>query len=209
MRYDLVGELAGLTRLTRGTVGRILKGVRQDTFALFSKNPEMFLRGTAELIRREKIALAIETLRYEKTGEAYDVAIFDTDRRDLPVGAVLAAGKHVLDHVAVDSSNERAFAQRLEAADEVVVYAKLPKGFSIPTPGGGYNPDWAIAVEAAETRSLYFVAETKGSALKEALRTDEKQRIDSAAAYFRDVADRVTFSQVADYDQLMQLITNG
>ncbi|QQQ19339.1 DEAD/DEAH box helicase family protein [Brevundimonas vitis] len=209
VRYDLVGELAGLTRLTRGTVGRILKGVRQDTFALFSKNPEMFLRGTAELIRREKIALAIETLRYEKTGEAYDVAIFDTDRRDLPVGAVLAAGKHVLDHVAVDSSKERAFAQRLEAADEVVVYAKLPKGFSIPTPGGGYNPDWAIAVETAETRSLYFVAETKGSALKEALRTDEKQRIDSAAAYFRDVADRVTFSQVADYDQLMQLITNG
>ena len=47
------------------------------------------------------------------------------------------------------------------------------------------------------------------SALKEALRTDETQRIDSAAAYFRDVADRVTFSQVADYDQLMQLITNG
>lgn len=206
VRYDLVGELAGLTRLTRGTVGRILKGVRQDTFALFAKNPEMFLRGAAELIRREKIALAIETLRYEKTGEAYDVAIFDTDRRDLPVDTVLAAGKHVLDHVAVDSSNERAFAQRLEAADEVVVYAKLPKGFSIPTPGGRYNPDWAIAVETAETRSLYFVAETKGSALKEALRADEKQRIDSATAYFRDVADRVTFSQVADYDQLMQII---
>src|SRR5690606_18107375 len=50
VRYDLVGELADLTRLTRGTVGRILKGVRQDTFALFAKNPEMFLRGSAELI---------------------------------------------------------------------------------------------------------------------------------------------------------------
>lgn len=209
VRYDLVGELAALTRLTRGTVGRILQGVRQDTFALFAKNPEMFLRGAAELIRREKVALAIETLRYEKTGEAYDVTIFDTDRRDLPVDAVLAAGKHVLDHVAVDSTNERAFAQRLEAAEEVVVYAKLPKGFAIPTPGGAYNPDWAIAVETAETRSLYFVAETKGSALKEALRADERQRIDSASAYFRDVADRVTFSQVADYDQLMQLITAG
>lgn len=206
VRYDLVGELAALTRLTRGTVGRILKGVRQDTFSLFAKNPEMFLRGAGELIRREKVALAIETLRYEKTGETYDVAIFDTNRRELPLDAVLAASRHVLDHVAVDSTNERNFAERLESAEEVVVYAKLPKGFSIPTPGGGYNPDWAIAVETAETRSLYFVAETKGSTMKEALRSDEKQRIDSAVAYFRDVADRVTFSQVSDYDQLMQLI---
>lgn len=111
--------------------------------------------------------------------------------------------------MAVDSSNERTFAQRLEAAEEVVVYAKLPKGFSIPTPGGNYNPDWAIAVETADTRDLYFVAETKGSAMKEALRGDEKQHIDSAVAYFRDVADRVTFSQVASYDQLMQLISAG
>ncbi len=208
VRYDLVGELAALTRLTRGTVGRILKGVRADTFALFGKNPEMFLRGAAELIRREKVALAIETLRYEKTGETLDVAIFETDRRDLPATAVLAAGKHVLDHVAVDSANERAFAERLEAADEVVVYAKLPRGFVIPTPAGNYNPDWAIAVETPTTRSLYFVAETKGSALKEALRADEKQNIDSARAYFRDVAHQVVFDKIANYDELMQLIAN-
>ena len=45
--------------------------------------------------------------------------------------------------------------------------------------------------------------------MKEVLRPDEKQRIDSASAYFRDVADRVTFSRVTDYDQLMQLITAG
>jgi type III restriction enzyme len=206
VRYDLVGELAALTRLTRGTVGRILKGIRADTFALFGKNPEMFLRGAAELIRREKVALAIETLRYEKTGETLDVAIFETDRRDLPADAVMATGKHVLDHVAVESTNERTFAERLEAAEEVVVYAKLPRGFAIPTPAGNYNPDWAIAIETPTTRSLYFVAETKGSALSEALRTDEKQNIDSARAYFRDVADQVVFDQIANYDELMQLI---
>lgn len=206
VRYDLVGELAGLTRLTRGTVGRILKGIRQDTFALFASNPEMFLRGAAELIRREKVALAIETLRYEKTGETLDVAIFDTDRRDLPADAVLAAGKHVLDHVPFDSTSERIFAERLEAAEEVAVYAKLPRGFAIPTPGGSYNPDWAIAIETPTTRSLYFIAETKGDSLKEAQRADEVQRIDSARAYFRDVADRVIFDQIASYDELIQLI---
>lgn len=206
VRYDLVGELAAKTRLTRGTVGRILKDIRQDTFALFAKNPEMFIRGAAELIRREKTALAIETLRYEKTGDHHEAAIFETDQKPVSIDSVIAAGKHVLDHVAYDSSNERAFAERLEAAEEVVVYAKLPKGFSIPTPGGNYNPDWAIAVETPQSRSLYFVAETKGSALKEALRADEKQRIDSAKAYFQDVAGQVTFEQMASYDELMQLI---
>ncbi|MFN7318866.1 MAG: restriction endonuclease subunit R, partial [bacterium] len=78
VRYDLVGELAAKTRLTRGTVGRILKEIRQVTFALFAKNPEMFIRGAAELIRREKTALAIETLHYEKTGDHHAVAIFET-----------------------------------------------------------------------------------------------------------------------------------
>ena len=27
----------------------------------------------------------------------------------------------------------------------MVVYAKLPRGFLIPTPVGDYNPDWAIS----------------------------------------------------------------
>lgn len=169
----------------------------------------MFIRGAAELIRRKKTALAIETLRYEKTGDHHAVAIFETDQKPVSVDSVITAGKHVLDHVAYDSSNERAFAERLEAAEEVIVYAKLPKGFSIPTPGGNYNPDWAIAVETPHSRSLYFVAETKGSALKEALRADEKQRIDSARAYFDDVAGQVVFEQISSYDELMQLIVSG
>jgi type III restriction enzyme len=137
VRYDLVGDLANGTRLTRATAGAILQGISPKTFALFGQNPEMFLRGAAELIRREKIALAIETLRYEKTGENYDVSIFQTDRSDISLNDALATKKHVYDHVAVDSTNERTFAERLEAAEEVIVYAKLPRGFVIPTPGGG------------------------------------------------------------------------
>ena len=51
----------------------------------------------------------------------------------------------------------------LDASTEVVVYAKLPRGFFIPTPVGNYNPDWAIAFQQGTVKHVYFVAETKGS----------------------------------------------
>ena len=44
-----------------------------------------------------------------------------------------------------DSKIERDFVNVLDTSDEVVVYAKLPRGFFIPTPVGPYNSDWAIA----------------------------------------------------------------
>jgi type III restriction enzyme len=207
IRYDMVGQLASLTRLTRATAGMILQGISPKKFALFGQNPEQFLRKAADLIRREKVRLAIETLRYEKTGDRYDVSIFETDKPEVAIDRAVQAADHVYDYVAVDSDTERSFAERLEAAEEVIVYAKLPRGFTIPTPGGNYNPDWAIALEANGVREIYFVAETKGAAEDEELRASEKQNIDSAKRYFEDVATGVTFKKVASYDELRQAIS--
>jgi type III restriction enzyme len=207
IRYDMVGQLASLTRLTRTTAGKILQQISPKTFALFGRNPEQFLRKSADLIRREKVRLAIETLRYEKTGDRYDVSIFETDKPDVAIDRAVQAADHVYDYVAVDSDTERTFAERLEAAEEVIVYAKLPRGFTIPTPGGNYNPDWGIAIEANGVREIYFVAETKGAAEDEELRTSEKQNIDSAKRYFADVATGVTFKKVSSYEELIQAIS--
>lgn len=207
IRYDMVGQLASLTRLTRASAGKILQQISPKTFALFGRNPEQFLRKAADLIRREKVQLAIETLRYEKTGDRYDVSIFETDKPEVAIDRAVQARDHVYDYVAVDSDTERTFAERLESAEEVIVYAKLPRGFTIPTPGGNYNPDWAIALEANGVREIYFVAETKGAAEDEELRASEKQNIDSAKRYFEDVAQDVTFRKVASYDELRQAIS--
>jgi len=207
VRYDIIGQLANLTRLTRETAGRILQEISPKTFALFGRNPEQFLRKAADLIRREKVRLAIETLRYEKTGDCYDVSIFETDKHEVPIERALQAASHVYGHVPVDSANERKFAERLEAAEEVVVYAKLPRGFVIPTPSGNYNPDWAIAIEQDGIRQIYFVAETKGSMLEEDLRETEKQNIDSAERFFADVATNVMFRKIDSYEALMDAIT--
>lgn len=72
--------------------------------------------------------------------------------------------KHIYDYVVTDSKVERKFVAELDTSNEVAVYAKLPRGFFIPTPVGDYNPDWAVAFTEGTVRNyIYFVAETKGS----------------------------------------------
>lgn len=44
---------------------------------------------------------------------------------------------------------------------KVCVYAKLPRGFHIPTPVGNYSPDWTIAFYEGTVKHIFFVAETK------------------------------------------------
>ena len=90
--------------------------------------------------------------------------------------------------------------------EEVIVYAKLPRGFMIPTPGGSYNPDWAIALEFAGERQIYFVAETKADTSTEQLRLAELQSTGSAERYFRDVSPEVQFKKIEGYDELLEAI---
>ena len=40
---------------------------------------------------------------------------------------------------------------------------EVTRKFSIATPFGNYNPDWAIAFREGSVKHIYFVAETKGS----------------------------------------------
>jgi len=64
--------------------------------------------------------------------------------------------------VFTDSKNEHEFVRELDASIELVVYAKLSRGFFIPTPAGNYSLDWAIAFQEGKMKHVYFVAETKG-----------------------------------------------
>ena len=51
----------------------------------------------------------------------------------------------------------RRFAESLEKANEVKIYAKLPRGFQIPTPVGNYAPDWAIVFNEGMVKHIYFM----------------------------------------------------
>ena len=184
LKYDLVAEIAKETNLTRKTIVKILKGLRQDTFHNFRVNPESFMQGVARIINSEKAAMLINNIVYSKTDKTYDDSIFTINNfKGSLAKNILEVKKHVHDYVKTDSDIERKFASDLEC-EEVLVYAKLPGGFKIPTPLGNYNPDWAIVFNTGKFKYVYFIAETKGSMETLQLKEIEQKKISYAKKHF-------------------------
>lgn len=214
VRYDLVGKLAEGTQLTRRTVARILMGLNPAVFSQFKTNPEAFISQAIKLINEQKATMIVEHLSYDPIEERFDIDIFTADqtRRDF-TDAVHTPKHHIYEYVLPDSGSkpERDFAEALEASSEVVVYAKLPRGFLIPTPVGDYNPDWAIAFKEGLVKHIYFVAETKGSLSSMELRGIEQTKIKCARKFFNEMNQRfapenVKYDVVTDYEGLMGLV---
>ena len=210
VKYDLVGEIAEKTQLTRRTCAAILTGVTPGTFAKFKQNPEQFITESARLINEQKATVIVEHLTYDPLDQRYDSSIFTQNQtaQDLSkAGEKLK--KSVYEYVVTDSKVERSFVEKLDVSDEVVVYSKLPRGFSIPTPVGDYNPDWAIAFRDDTTRikHIYFVAETKGSMSTLQLKGVENAKIECARRFFASLdSEAVKYDVVKDYAELMTLI---
>ncbi|MCA0253721.1 MAG: DEAD/DEAH box helicase family protein [Actinobacteria bacterium] len=211
VQYDLLGEIADKTRLTRRTCAAILTGVNPGTFAKFKQNPEQFITETSRLINEQKATVIVEHLAYDPLDDRYDSSIFTENQtaQDLSkAGEKLK--KSVYEYVVTDSKVERSFVTELDTSDEVVVYSKLPRGFSIPTPVGDYNPDWAIAFRDGSVKHVYFVAETKGSLSTLQLKGIEEAKIECARKFFASLnssRDSVRYDVVTDYSELMQLVS--
>ena len=110
-----------------------------------------------------------------------------------------------------DSDVERKSVCELDTSVDVVVYAKLPRGFLIPTPVGDYNSDWAISLVEGSVKHIYFVAETKGTMSSMQLRPDEKTKIDCARKFFAEISQagapkNVRYDVVDSYSKLMDLV---
>ena len=115
----------------------------------------------------------------------YAQELFQIDELTGYIKSMLPATKSVYDHILYDSATvERPFAEELELNKHVKVYAKLPAWFTVPTPLGPYNPDWAVLVEANGVERLYFVVETKGSLSPDAIRPTENAKIACGKAHF-------------------------
>ena len=142
------------------------------------------------------------------TDKIHDVSIFTEAQVVTDWGKAGSQMKrHIYDFVVTDSEIERKFATDLDTGDDVVVYAKLPKAFSIPTPVGNYNPDWAISFREGSVKHVYFIAETKGSLQTMQLRQIEKAKIDCAKKFFEKItSNHVRYDVVDTYANLMQLL---
>ncbi|MGI5829869.1 MAG: type III restriction-modification system endonuclease [Bradymonadia bacterium] len=213
--YDLIGKIAENTQLTRKTIAEILSGVQTAVFMQFKQNPEHFIAESSRLINEQKATIIIERLSYDNITETHDIDIFTAgqSKQDF-TKASEKLKNHIYDYVITDSKVEREFVKELDTSTEVVVYAKLPRGFLIPTPVGDYNPDWAISFKEGSLKHIYFVAETKGSMSSMELRAIEQTKIECARKFFAELnrkfePEHVKYDVVNSYAKLMEIVGMG
>ena len=213
VKYDLIGKVAENARLTRQTAANILGQIKPEAFEQFRMNPEHFIAEASRLITEQKAAMVIERLAYDEVDERYDVEIFTANQTGQDfTRATTKLKHHIYDYAIVDSEVERKFVSELDTSSEIVVYAKLPRGFLIPTPVGDYNPDWAICFKEGSVRHIHFIAETKGTLSSMKLRTVEEKKIDCARKFFDAInrqinKEKIKYDVVDSFDKLMDLVT--
>lgn len=191
---NLLADIQRQTQMTRRVIFEVLD--RAGMFEQVAINPQQVIDETARAINRVKQRLAVDGVKYHRTGEYYDMTLFENNELQTYLyDAVMKSGaiavgdqtKTIYDYVAVDSEVEREFMQSLEDNVDVKFYIKLPSWFKIDTPVGKYNPDWAVAFDGDER--IYFVAETKGSddINDNHLSANERSKITAARQHFAEI----------------------
>lgn len=159
-------------------------------------NPHDFATAAVNIIKEKLTEQLIEGIRYEKLGEWYEMTQFQTEietwedylvKSERPDGSEGAA---LYDHVPWDSETiEKPFIEALEKRADVRLYVKLAGWFTVRTPIGLYNPDWAIVMENPEPEEeplLYLVRETKAAIRLAELRPDERRKTICGRRHFED-----------------------
>ena len=191
---NLLADIQRRTQMTRHLIFDVLD--KAQMFHAIPVNPQQVIDEAVRAINRAKQRLAVDGVRYYKTGECYDMALFENDELQaylydvaMKSGAIAVTdqAKTVYDYVTVDSEVEREFMQSLEDNANVKFYIKLPSWFKIDTPVGKYNPDWAVAFDG--DKRIYFVAETKGSddINDNHLSANERSKIIAARQHFAEI----------------------
>jgi type III restriction enzyme len=160
---DILTELQDRTQLTRRTIYRVLtESGRLDDF---KQNPQQFIDFVAQAINGCKQLAVVNGVKYQRLGDEHYYAQQLFEEKELMgyLKNMVAASNPVHDHVVHDSDVDASFADQLEKNAAVKVYARLPGWFTVPTPLGGYNPAWAVLIQAEEGERVYFVGDFSSS----------------------------------------------
>jgi type III restriction enzyme len=155
---DVLAYLQNETELTRATLVRILK--ESGRLSEFFHNPQSFLAAVAAILKYELHRLLVDGIKYERIADAgaaaeWEMLLFKNEELINYLNA-LPVTKSIYEYVVYDSEVEREFARKLDERTDIKLFVKLPGWFTIDTPVGTYNPDWAIIKEDSQT--LYCFA---------------------------------------------------
>ena len=210
---DILADLQNETDLTRASLVRILR--ESGRLADFSVNPQAFTVMVAAKINGVMHRQMVDGIKYEPIpGLHWEMrrlepeASEEIERYAARLYKVQSENKTLFDHVEIESQVERDFAKGLDNNVNVRFFMKLPAWFTVDTPIGPYNPDWAIVFEGSER--VYLVRETKGSADPEQRRGSEETKIRCARRHFDAIGvDYAVTSSVDELAAMMRRVEGG
>ncbi|MFZ3208676.1 MAG: DEAD/DEAH box helicase family protein [Geobacteraceae bacterium] len=197
---DLLAYLQNETELTRSTLVRILK--ESGRLDEFFNNPQSFLDVVASILKYELHRLLVDGIKYERidgagTEAEWEMRLFKNEEM-INYLTALPVSRSVYEYVVYDSEVEREFAKHLDERDDIKLFVKLPGWFTVDTPVGSYNPDWAILKH--DGQALYLVRETKGTRDFLKLRTSEADKVRCGQKHFEALG--VPFAVVVTADEV-------
>ena len=186
----LMEQTSPPVRLTRATLLEVYKRFSDSKAAM--ENPQAFATAAVKVLKEKLADHLVSGIQYEKISEWYEMTQLEAELESWQ--EYLVPAKHsVYDCVLIESEVERSFVQGLEARSDVKLYLKLPGWFTVPTPVGDYNPDWAIVMEERDEHGeptggslLYLVRETKGDGWPANARPEERRKVACGARHFGD-----------------------
>lgn len=202
---DIIAYLQNETNLTRKTIVELL--VRSKTIPLFKKNPQKYMEQVSQIISAKMRLMIVDGIKYTKIGEDqyYAQELFENQELTGYLSKnMIESKKSVYEYVVYDSGIEETFATSFENNKSVKLYAKLPNWFRIATPLGTYNPDWAVLIERDGMNKLYFVLETKGDIMFNALRPSESAKIECGIKHFKALGNDVMFEKADSFADFME-----
>jgi type III restriction enzyme len=189
---DVITELQEATSLTRKTIVDILIG--SERLAEFISNPNDFIAMVKRALQSELAKIVVDGIQYERiAGSVYELRELQKDgeaekERFLDqMYKVQHTQKTDFDYVVFDSEVERQFAELLDSREDVKLFMKLPSKFTIDTPVGPYNPDWAIIKHEDGEDRIYMIRETKSTLDDSRLRPTEVAKMKAAKAHFEAI----------------------
>lgn len=201
---DILSFLQNETNLKRQSILDIL--IKSERLEDFKNNPQKFIDGVKEVIKREMRRFIVDGIKYQKIGDEHFYAqeLFESEELIGYLNKNMQeAEKSAHDHVVYDSDIESSLATSFEKNDDVKVYAKLPNWFKIDTPLGSYNPDWAVLLELDGLERLYFVVESKGTIFEDMLRDVEQAKIHCGREHFKALGTDAQYVVASTYETLV------
>ncbi|WP_392385533.1 DEAD/DEAH box helicase family protein [Marinomonas primoryensis] len=188
---DLLSKLQEHSQLTRATLFEMVK--RCGRLDEFRGNPQGFISEASKQISSALDELLVDNIRYEKLTdkEGYRMTSFDQPELETYLDRAYKIqqsenSQYVqtpYDYIEYDSNIELKTAHALDGAENVKFFCKLPRWFTIPTPVGNYNPDWAVVLENDE--KVYLIRETKTTHDEGKRRKEENLKIKCGEAHFK------------------------